>query len=203
MYTPKSTNAQRNAAEAEAERGLRSADRLQVLERTLAKLHPWLKAPSPPHPLAEHPLTSMGRSQKHPAGQTHSVDHQPSLGCRPVGWRWSPPSAGPASDSLQWVVATAPGVPCNTVESMVAEALFLLPESSQHEMPGTHTLGHRPEGQAHRIHRHISKLTNIAIFPWKRRRSRLRNIMPGSHRLMPCHSGHMEHGPIHNRMSIQ
>ena len=40
-------------------------------------------------------------------GQTQSVDQRPSLGCRPVGWRWGPRSTGTASEHLQWVLATA------------------------------------------------------------------------------------------------
>ena len=74
--------------------------------RALAKHHTWLKAPHPP-PLAQQSLTSMGHGQKNPPGQTHSVDQRPSLGCRPVGWRWGPRSTGTASEHLQLVLATA------------------------------------------------------------------------------------------------
>ena len=76
--------------------------------RTFAKHHPWLKAPNPPPPpRAKQCLASMDHSHKHPPGQTHSVDQRPSLGCRPVGWRWGPRSTGTASEHLQWVLATA------------------------------------------------------------------------------------------------
>ena len=60
----------------------------------------------PPTLWQRQPLASMDRSQKHAPGQTHSIDQRPSLECRPVGWRWSPQSAGPARDDLQWVMGT-------------------------------------------------------------------------------------------------
>ncbi len=37
--------------------------------------------------LAKQSVASMGRSQTHPPGQTHSIDQRPSLGYRLVVWR--------------------------------------------------------------------------------------------------------------------
>ena len=64
---------------------------------------PHLAQGSPPPP------SGTAISNKHGSwpGQTHSVDQRPSLGCRPVGWRWGPRSTGTASEHLQLVLATA------------------------------------------------------------------------------------------------
>ena len=75
----------------------------QDFTRTLVKHHPWLKASHPRPPSEKQHLEI---STTNPADQAHSVDQRPSLGSRPVGRRWSPPSTGPTRESLHWVVAT-------------------------------------------------------------------------------------------------